>query len=360
MFQKSHVQVVESLGVAPISLISDQDLWNTLVTPLARGMLGEIVRADQPRLTDKLQGLFDGDEATNLNDHRLYAGRTGFTRNYYLVSFYKTERGAFIVKRDTVKFEVFCWFGDVERGRGQLILKAALRDRRHDGTLRANDSPLIDFPYDDPAFNPPIGPGLKSVELSIYGFMPDTSVVQQLKDPELDRFVRNPYMFIDRPRVFMKHFRRAWKMDRGPGQNSLPLRDVSKQVMPAFCKLAEQAGYDVVELAASHYHVARWAMREGFKCSSSTQNAILDGFQNSFARVESSLNTTLTRQQQSWVCVIQSLPAKFVPRAFRLKGLRYPQDNIGQECMWLYKSVSDKAKAALDTPTAEKVAENAG
>lgn len=49
MFQKSHDKVVASLGIAPIAaLISDEDLWNTLVTPLAKGLLGEITRADPP------------------------------------------------------------------------------------------------------------------------------------------------------------------------------------------------------------------------------------------------------------------------------------------------------------------------
>ena len=360
MFQKSHMQVVDALGVAPICLISDEDLWNDLVTPLAKGLLGEFVRSDPPRLTDKLEGLFAGDEATNFNDHRLYGGQTGFTRNYYLVTFYKYERGAFIVKRDNVKFELFCWFGDVENGRGQLILKAALRDRRHDGTIRANDSPLIDFPYDEALWNKPIAPGLKSVELSIYGFMPDTSILKTLKDPDLELFFRNPYTFVDRPRTFLKHFRRAWATERGPGQHSLPLRDVSKLVMPAFCKLAERAGYDVVELAASHYHVARWAMREGFNCVSANHSLILDAFQSSFEKVEQTLGVTLTRPQQSWLCVVQSLPSKFVPRGLKLKGLRYPQDNIRQECLWLYKSVSEKAKQLLDAPKQTEVtAQNA-
>lgn len=349
MFQKSHDQVVASLGIAPIAaLISDEDLWNTLVTPLAKGLLGEITRADPPRLTDEMKGLFSGDEVTNLNDHRLYGGKPGFTRNYYLVTFYRTERGAFIVKRDAVKFEIFCWFGDVERNQGQLILKAALRDRRFDGSSRANDSPLIDFPYDDPQFNPPLAPGLKSAELSIYGFMPDTGIMKNYQDAELDLFFRNPYTFLKRPRIFVKHFRRAWMLDRAPGQYALPLRDVSRYVMPAFCKLAAQAGYDVVELAASHYHVARWAQREGFRCANPAHVKTLDDFQTAFKQVEEALGQSLTRTQQSWVCVIQSLPEKHRPRAFRLKDLRYPQDNIGQECLWLYKALTDRAAQVLD------------
>ena len=351
MFQKSHVQVVQSLGVAPVCLISDEDLWNCLVTPLVKGLIGSIVRADPPRTTDRIAGMFDGDDATNLNDHRgLYGGQSGFTRCHYLVTFYKTERGAFVVKRDNVKFEVFCWFGDVENNYGELIFKAALRDRRFDGTLRANDSPLLDFPYDDPVAFKPVAPGINSVELSIYGFMPDTNVGLLLDDCEFEQFFRSPFTFINRPRVFMKHFRRAWKSGRGPGQHAAPITDVSNLVMPAFCKLAEQAGYDIVELAASHYHVARWAMREGFRCVDPNHLERLDAFRDAFDRVERLIKQPLSRTQQSWLCVIQSLPKRYIPSHLRLgHGLKFPQDNISPQCLWLYKSVSEKARLMLDS-----------
>jgi hypothetical protein len=351
MFKESHVRVVESLGVAPVCLISDEDLWNDLVTPTVKGLIGTILRADDPVSTDRISGLFDGDDVSNLNDHQgLYGGRAGFTRCHYLVTFYKTERGAFIIKRDNVKFELFCWFGDVENNAGQLIFKAALRDRRFDGTLRANDSPLLDFPYDDPVAFKPISPELKAVELSIYGFMPDTNVGLLLDDCEFERFFKNPFAFVSRPRVFMKHFRRAWKSGRCPGQHAAPIADVSKLVMSAFSRIAEQAGYDVVELAASHYHVARWAMKEGFHCVEQSHLETLDAFRDAFDRLDHSLNYTLSRSQQSWLCVIQSLPRKYVPTQFRLGKLKFPQDNIGPQCLWMYRALSEKARLLLEQP----------
>jgi hypothetical protein len=362
MFQESHVKVVESLGVAPICLISDEDLWNKLVTPTVKGLIGSIQRADAPRATDSLNGLFDGDEVSNLNDHQgLYGGKAGFTRCHYLVTFYKTERGAFIVKRDNVKFEIFCWFGDVENNEGQLIFKAALRDRKFDGTLRANDSPLLDFPYDDPIAFSPISSELRSVELSIYGFMPDTNVGLLMDDCELERFFKSPFKFVSRPRVFMKHFRRAWKSGRGPGQHAAPISDVSKLVMSSFSKIAEEAGYDVIELAASHYHVARWSMKEGFRCVDQKHLDTLDAFRDAFARVEQSLNYSLSRSQQSWLCVIQSLPRKYVPSQFRLGKLRFPQDNIGPQCLWMYRPLSEKARLLLEpSPALIDAQSNAG
>jgi hypothetical protein len=91
-------------------------------------------------------------------------------------------------------------------------------------------------------------------------------------------------------------------------------------------------------------------MREGFKCVSAKDNATLDAFQGSFDRVGRALGTPLSRPQQSWVCVIQSLPLKHIPRALRLNGPVYPQDNIAQECLWQYRAVSERAKQILDTP----------
>jgi hypothetical protein len=68
----------------------------------------------------------------------------------YNHTLYRTVNGAMVIKRDGVKFEVFCWFGDIDRGKGELIFKAALRDRVYDGTKRANDCALLEYAYDNP------------------------------------------------------------------------------------------------------------------------------------------------------------------------------------------------------------------
>src|SRR5262249_36978824 len=137
----------ELLGYTPVSQSSDEDIWRYLVSPMTKVLLGDIVECRPPRVLETQEGLFEGDRVSNLNDHRLYGGQIGFVRFPYVVNFYKTENGAFVVKRDGVKLEVFCWFGEVEKGKAEMILKAALRDRRYDGTKRANDTALLDYPY---------------------------------------------------------------------------------------------------------------------------------------------------------------------------------------------------------------------
>ena len=128
MFKFPSLDVTAQLGITPICMVSDFEIWTHLVTPTVKGLLGPIVSQAAPELLDSIDGKFPGDEVSNQNDHRLYGGKTGFVRFPYLYSFYKTVNGAFIVKRDGVKFEAFCWYGDIERS-PELILKAALRDR---------------------------------------------------------------------------------------------------------------------------------------------------------------------------------------------------------------------------------------
>jgi len=56
----------------------------------------------------------------------------------------------------------------------------------------------------------------------------------------------------------------------------------------------------------------------------------------------------LTRPQESWVCVIQSLrPTELIPAGLFLNGPLWPQDNIGPELLWMNKPLSDRAAALI-------------
>jgi hypothetical protein len=158
MYKFPKVNIGEELGQLPISRVTDEEVWEFLVSPVTKALLGPLEGTPQTRLMDTVCGLFPGDEVSNLNDHRLSGGQTGFVRFPYLHTLHKAENGYFIVKRDGMKVKAFCWFGDVFAGRGELILKVGLRDRRFDGTKRANDSALLDYPYDEPPFHLPTHP----------------------------------------------------------------------------------------------------------------------------------------------------------------------------------------------------------
>ena len=348
ILQQQPDQIVELLGVTPIAHVTDDQIWTHLVTPTVKGLLGEVMVKEPAQLLDTKTGRFKGDEVSNLNHHDI-KGPDGKERVRYPYShtLWKTVNGAVVFKRDGVKFEVFCWFGDVERERAELIFKAALRDRRYDGTQRANDCCLLEYTYDNPDYHQPISRELSSVELSIYGFLPGSRIADASGDTEFDAFVANPYRFIDDADKFLSLYQRAIQTKRAPGQFSAPIPDVAKFTQLGFEHLARQCGYDLLEMAASHYHVAKWAVGDGFFYADLDQAQVM-------ARLASGLDsirakgTPLSRTQQSWACVVNSLrPLEKIPDAFQMGAadLFWPQDNISDCCLWLYKPLSAKAAA---------------
>lgn len=343
-FEFNKLDTAGMLGYTPISQVSDKEIWRQLVSPTVKGLLGPIVRKDPARVQDTLATLFSGDEVTNLNDHRLYGGQKGFVRFPFIVSFYRTTNGAFIVKRDGMKFEALGVFGDVDSGKGELIFKVGLRDRRFDGTVRANDSAMLDFPYDDPDFQMPLSDELSSVELSIYGYMPGSRVLDVTGEQEYDDFVRQPFGFLHNPDLFLTYFNRAWKTRRAPGQHAAPIPDLAKFVMPGLERIALACGYDLIEMAPSHFHVCKWGTDGGYIFADDGQAQTLKELSDGLEKIRAA-GKPLTRTQQSWVCVVQSLrPTEKIPADLYLAGPEWPQDNIDKRCLWLYKPLSERAK----------------
>lgn len=349
------LNVPDMLGVTAISQVTDEEIWKHLVTPSVKGLLGSIVTVEAPQVLDTVRGLFHGDEASNLNGHQLVDANSKVTtqmvRFPYISTLYRMQNGVMVIKRDGVKFEVFCWYGEVERGRGELIFKAALRDRRYDGSKRANDCALLEYTYDDPVYHQPLSKELKSVELSIYGYLPGSRIVDACGDEEFDRFVSNPFRFLNDPEKFMRYFHQAFRTKRGPGQFSAPIQDVSRHTLPGFEFLARKYGYDLIEMAASHYHVAKWAQSGGYRYAEPGQAGFLQKMHDGLEAIRAS-GTPLTRSQQSWVCTLQTLrPVELIPPHLYMgdPALRWPQDNVGNQCLWLYKPLSARAQDFVPT-----------
>jgi hypothetical protein len=344
------INIVDLLGVSPLCSITPEEIWNTMVTPQVKALLGEIT-SSKISIKETTDGDFPGDEVYNHNGHKINGTDTKKVRYPYLQCTYKTTYGAFIVKYEGLKFKAICWFGDMKKP--QIIYKTALRDRRHDGTLKTNDTALIDFPgYDDPINVVPHFAGdpddMRFVEASIYAFMPGSRIFEACGDMELDRFVAQPFLFVDKPDTFLRLFAVAWKSSRAPGQNGNPIPDVSKNVVQAFDNVALKAGYDYLENGCSHYHVARWTEANGYLYSSAVHKVTMDQFAAGIKRVREELKAkgvTLTRPQESWLCVLQSLPEDKIPAEFNFHGPKWIQDNIGPVNLWMYKPVSPRAKA---------------
>jgi hypothetical protein len=345
MTKLSDVNVKELLGPAPISGVTDREIWSQLLTPQVKCLLGKIESIVVPTQTMELAvPLFPGDEISNLNQHLLY-GKPGYVRIPYVATVYKTANGYLVIKRDHNKFKASCWIGDIFKGKGELIYKVAMRDRRHDGTLRANDCALLDFTYDDKG-NVPLPFDTKSVEVSVYAFAPGSRIAAACGDAELEAFVANPFKFLDRPELFKSLFDRAWKSQRSPGQVAASIGDVAKIIGHKFDKIASQYGYDFLEDAASHYHVAMFAMALGYRCTYEDQAAQLKAIHDGIEAIKKS-GIKLTRPQESWVCVLQSLPVEMIPKELYLGGQKWMQDNISADNLWFNKPLTEKAKLLM-------------
>ncbi|HMW89858.1 MAG TPA: hypothetical protein PLC15_18105 [Candidatus Obscuribacter sp.] len=346
------IDALSLIGPAPIVAVTDDEIFEHLLTPTVKGLLGPVVKVEGACLMETTAGRFAGDQVTNLNQNQLRdeAGQlvSNRLRFPYVHHLYRTANGAVVIKRDLLKVWVACWFGDVEKGKGELIFKAALRDRRHDGTLRANDCSLLDYSYADPEYHKPLSRELTSVELSIYGYMPGSRVFDATGDEEFDRFVGNPFKFMDDPDKFLHLFQRAFHSKRAPGQAMAAIPDVARYALPGFEHLARKYGYDLIEMAASHYHVARWAVSGGYHYSSRVQALAVENMAKGLEKIRQE-GTPLTRSQQSWVVALQSLrPIAKIPQALRFitdetAHLVWPQDNVSDRCLWMYKTLSKKA-----------------
>lgn len=347
------LKVPELLGLAPIAQVTDEEIWTHLLTPTVKGLMGPVVKVEGPRVIETVEGTFPQDKVSNLNRHQLRDEQGNLVENRlrfpYVHHLYKTTNGCVVIKRDLVKVWVACWFGDYEKGKAEMVFKAALRDRRYDGTRRADDCSLIDWSYANPDYHKPISKDLSSVELSIYGFMPGSRVFDATGDEEYDRFIANPFKFLKDPAKFLSLFQRAFHSRRGPGQLMAAIPDVSRLALHGFEYLAKRYGYDLIEMAASHYHVARWAVSGGYDFASPLQERAVENMTQGLERIRQ-LGTPLTRTQQSWVCVLQSLtPTDKIPEALKFitdetKDLVWPQDNVSDRCLWMFKVLSERAR----------------
>lgn len=349
----------EMLGLTPLTRanLSDNFIAEKLLSPTVKAMLGPVIGSAKPLLFETIAGHFPGDEAQNLNDHRLYGGQDGFVRYPYVSVCYRTANGALVIKRDMRKLQLSAWLGDVDKGKGQLIFKAALRDRKYDGTKQANDCAMLGFPYDHPIHHRPLHPEANSLEVSIYSFAPGTRIEEASGLSELDQFVAEPFLFREKTEFFLQQFQQAWKSSRAPGQNSSPIQDVSKLILPGFETIARACGYDFLEAACSHYHVAMWLANNGYQYNFQEDAATMASFAAGLKQIRDN-GTPLTRSQQSWVCVLQCLPKDKIPPHLMhlyLGGLIWPQDNISPENLWMHKALSARARKLVPQPLEHKV-----
>lgn len=346
--------IKEKLGVTPLVGIEDQDVWNYLLTPQIKALIGTVSQYGEPQVLETVKGQFPGDDGTNLNQHLLFGRSLEDVRFPYLSVVHRTEYGALVIKRDGIKLKAMCYVGDVFNGHGQLVYIAALRDRRYDGTKRANDSALLFYPYDDPKFHKPLTLDARCAEVSVYSFSPGSRIATSCGDRNLDEFVERPFAFLTDPEKFVRLFRQAWETDRAPGQVAAPIADVSKKCLPGFERLAQAHGYDFLECATSHYHVARWFKARQYRYTFTKDEQTMAELASGIDRIRAAFSKQghrLRRPQESWIAVVQSLrPIELIPDGLFLDGPLWPQDNINPQNLWMNKPLTERALQLVPGP----------
>ena len=150
--------------------------------------------------------------------------------------------------------------------------------------------------------------------------------------------------------MFAAYFKRAWKTNRAPGQWAAPIQDVGRLSLPAFDRVAKSKGYDFVEAAVSHYHVAMWCKSRGYRFSYEKDAQTMAALAAGIKRVKDS-GIPLTRTQESWLCVVQALrPVELIPEGLFLSGPTWPQDNIKPDLLWMNKAISEKGAQLITQP----------
>jgi hypothetical protein len=335
---------------APIVTISDEMIWKHLVTPQTKALLGKITGNTEPHLFETLEGHFPGDNVTNLNNHGLFGCQDSYVRFPYCSVMYTTEYGALVVKKSFEKIKVMGWYGDVRRANPELIYQVAMRDRRDDGTKRTNDCSLLDFPLDDPAYNRPLPGGLTSLEVSIYGFMPNSRIASASGDTELENFVAQPFACLHDetkgPSYFLEQLKKIWRSNRGPGMVAGPIPDVSRFINIGWDAIGKFKKYDFLENAPSHYHVTRFSESIGYRITYLEHVEALRQIREGLQRIKDA-GVSLTRVQESWVCILQSLPRDMIDDKYYLGGVTWPQDNLSQDTLWMNKPLSAAAKSVM-------------
>ncbi len=340
------------LSPSPLVNASDELILTHMVSPQVKAFLGDQI-GFRSELKDTIAGWFPGDEVSNINGN-IIKGRNGeaLVRFPYVSSLYEHKNGCLVIKRDFVKIKVFAWLGDWKSGKAELILSTALRDRRFDGTLRANDSCLLDFAYDDAELSKRLVVNGKTADLltaetSLYSYIPGSSIAKSGGGKQLDEFIAKPYSFIDKPAIFMRLFKRAWVLDRFPGQNSIPIPDVGKLAHAGWEAVANACGLDALETGPSHYHVTMWNMAKGYDFSYADQAANLAAYKAGIQKLKDN-GVKLTRPQEAWVCVLNNLKDRdLIPEHLRMNVPKWIQTNLDQSAIWLVKPLSRKAVELL-------------
>ena len=247
------------------------------------------------------------------------------------------------------------------------VVKFRVRDRRLDGTPDADQPPLTDWAYSNPALD---SGGAGAVELSLYVRQPGTFWAETHPgEMKFEEFLRDPFERMtdgfkgtleigDAARAafesdWMKAFDNAGLLPRegetrhpdarAPAQNGLPYRGAGRALQDRGEGLARDLGYARVDNVPSWYNVAVFLENGGYKYARSEDAEMMgnvkQALRNLNARREAAGEKRLTSLQESWVVLLQYGRdyGYTVPAEFDLGGAKMPLA-MGRN-LWMTKGI---------------------
>ncbi len=315
---------------------------------LHEGVLARLGLGGEPRLVES------GTQEIGEQDHGLFPGDGEHHAGRVHVRRYAYPNGVVTIKRNHNALKIHVHQGSLDRPEAlREMVKFKIRDKRYDGTERANDSPLTDWLYHGPTdeAHP------HSVELSLYSRDPERHHADVTGDHGMAGFLAEPFGLAGSPE-FLPAWRRAFELAGDPaspvfpGQVAPALSGVAQHFTLGVEPLLRNLGYQRIDNLPSHWNVVHFLRKAGYAITSpDDERAIADlrvalGHLNASGKARG--EPPLTRAQESWVVLLQS-------PAFRSRGVPPPELDLGGRVyplwinedgtarnIWMSKSIDER------------------
>ncbi len=337
------------LGTPHVSRVAqhttDRHVFEHLLHDAVFGLLGgrdagRLVHSETVSIDEHDAGLFPGD-----GEH--HAGRVHVRR-------YAFPAGVVTIKRNHSVLKIHLHKGSLDRPAAMReVVKFKIRDRRYDGSPRANDSPLTDWLYHGPTDRA----DPHAVELSIYSRDPDRYHRDHRGDRALGEFLAEPFSLAG-SEAFLPAWRRAFELagDPGapvfPGQASPSLPGVAQHFTLGVESLLRDQGYSRIDNLPSHWNVVHFLRKTGYRTTNPDDDKALGGLREALDHLNAARlargELPLTRAQESWVVLLQSPAFRgpgVPPPELDLGGKVYPlwlEDDGAPRNIWMSKSLVER------------------
>ena len=330
-------------GLSPlVTKVNDAEVMDTL-DPVVFQQIGSLVNMrDEIAVAGKEQPGISEEESPESKWWASEIQESGEEWKYHTRT-YTYERGTIAVKRNHNVLKIQVSQGNPEKPESlREIIKFKIRDRRFDGTLDADRTPLTDWRYsgrDDED-------GKNGVELSIYSRNPKTFYGDLYPgDKDFGNFLKDPFEVMtggykpepteDDHKNFLEYWKKAFSQaglpkkegkhdlrSRFPAQYAAPLKGAAETFVKKAEAISKKFGFKYSDAVPSWWNVVKFLEKGGYNYTNSDDRKQVQSIERSLdelrdKRVRSG-EEPLTRTQEAWVVLLQYIKPHLIPEEFNL------------------------------------------